>query len=233
VNDPKTRKRLTWIAAVAGVMLCALLFISTFAPSGPSVADSPVLRPADTTSLTGNPGAASDQPPAGNANGFSLGGGELVSLAWRLGLVIIIIAVSIVGLRWWGRKAAVPAVTTASSASSTRSRSARPHDPPRRTRRARHRRRCHRPAAHPPQRALRRRSPPRPHRLFDNLRTAAQPVRRRAFPVHAPAAPSAPRAPVPRRSSASTRTDRRPYEPPWPPTQRSAPDESGDAPATP
>lgn len=112
MNDPKTRKRLTWIAAVAGVMLCALLFISTFAPSGPSVADSPVLRPADTTSLTGNPGAASDQPPAGNANGFSLGGGELVSLAWRLGLVIIIIAVSIVGLRWWGRKAAGPRSTT-------------------------------------------------------------------------------------------------------------------------
>lgn len=112
MNDPKTRKRLTWIAAMAGVMLCALLFVSTFAPSTPSAAESPVLRPADTTSLTGNPGTVADQPAADTSNGFSLGGGELVSLAWRLGLVIVIIAVSIVGLRWWGQKAAGPRSTT-------------------------------------------------------------------------------------------------------------------------
>lgn len=113
MNDPKTRKRLTWIAAIAGVMLCALLFISTFAPSAPSVAESPVLRPAETTTLTGNPSTAEEQSGgAGSSSGFSLGGGELVSLAWRLGLVIVIIAVSIVGLRWWGRKAAGPRSTT-------------------------------------------------------------------------------------------------------------------------
>lgn len=110
MNDPKTRKRLTWIAAIAGVMLCALLFISTFAPSA---AGSPVLRPAETSSLTGNPAAGQDESSVEeSSNGFSLGGGELVSLAWRLGLVIIIIAVSIVGLRWWGRKAAGPRSTT-------------------------------------------------------------------------------------------------------------------------
>jgi flagellar biogenesis protein FliO len=113
VNDPKTRKRLTWIAAIAGVMLCALLFISTFAPSGPSAAESPVLRPADSTALTGNlPPGQDEAPTADSSTGFSLGGGELVSLAWRLALVIIIIAVSIVGLRWWGRKAAGPRSTT-------------------------------------------------------------------------------------------------------------------------
>lgn len=113
MNDPKTRKRLTWIAAIAGVMLCALLFISTFAPSGASVADSPVLRPADTTSLTGNLSPGQDETHTADAStGFSLGGGELVSLAWRLALVIVIIAVSIVGLRWWGRKAAGPRSTT-------------------------------------------------------------------------------------------------------------------------
>lgn len=113
MNDPKTRKRLTWIVAIAGVMLCALLFISTFAPSAPTAADSPVLRPAETTSLTGNPATAQEQSgDSGSSAGFSLGGGELVSLAWRLGLVIAIIAVSIVGLRWWGRKAAGPRSTT-------------------------------------------------------------------------------------------------------------------------
>lgn len=113
MNDPKTRKRLTWIAAISGAMLCALLFISTFAPSAPSAAGSPVLRPPETTSLTGNPAAGEDESFAEESStGFSLGGGELVSLAWRLGLVIIIIAVSIVGLRWWGRKAAGPRSTT-------------------------------------------------------------------------------------------------------------------------
>lgn len=113
MNDPKTRKRLTWIAAIAGVMLCALLFISTFAPAAPSAAGSPVLRPTETTSLTGNPAATQESAAAEDSStGFSLGGGELVSLAWRLGLVIVIIAVSIVGLRWWGRKAAGPRSTT-------------------------------------------------------------------------------------------------------------------------
>lgn len=113
MNDPKTRKRLTWLAVIAGVMLCALLFVSTFAPSGPSAAQSPVLRPAETSSLTPNQASARDTAlDEDSSTGFHLGGGELISLAWRLGLVIIIIAVSIVGLRWWGRKAAGPRSTT-------------------------------------------------------------------------------------------------------------------------
>lgn len=113
MNDPKTRKRLTWLAVIAGAMLVALLFISTFAPSGPSAAESPVLRPAETTSLTGNTATVDGQSArAGSSSGFSLGGGELISLAWRLALVIVIIAASIVGLRWWGKKAAGPRSTT-------------------------------------------------------------------------------------------------------------------------
>ena len=113
MNDPKTRKRLTWLAGIAGAMLCALLFVSMFAPSGPSGAESPVLRPDQSSSLTAGP-AAGQETSSGpdSSTGFSLGGGELISLAWRLGLVIIIIAVVIVGLRWWGRKAAGPRSTT-------------------------------------------------------------------------------------------------------------------------
>jgi flagellar biogenesis protein FliO len=113
VNDPKTRKRLTWLAVIAGAMLVALLFISTFAPSGPSAAESPVLRPAQTASLTRDPAEADQPAPAADSStGFSLGGGELISLAWRLALVIVIIAASIVGLRWWGKKASGPRSTT-------------------------------------------------------------------------------------------------------------------------
>ena len=47
-----------------------------------------------------------------SGSGFSLGGGPAVSLAWRLGLVAVIIAVSIVGLRWWGKRTSGPRSTT-------------------------------------------------------------------------------------------------------------------------
>lgn len=112
MNDPKTRKRLMWVAAIAGAMLCALLFVSAFAPSGPSLAESPVLRPAETGSLfTGDPDPT---PPAetSGSGGFSLDADDLASLAWRLALVVIIIGVSVAGLRWWGKKAAAPRSTT-------------------------------------------------------------------------------------------------------------------------
>lgn len=110
MSDPKTRKRLIWIAAIGGAMICALLFVSTFAPAGPSSADSPILRPAETAGIAGDlaPTPADEEA----SSGFSLDGGELVSLAWRLALVVIIIAVSIVGLRWWGRRAVGPRSTT-------------------------------------------------------------------------------------------------------------------------
>ena len=113
MNDPKTRKRLLWAAILGGVMLCSLVFISTMAPSSPSAADStPSIRTDDSGQIFLSD-QATDTPleEAGSA-GFSLGGGQLVSLAWRLLLVIIIIGVSIAGLRWWGRKAAGPKSTT-------------------------------------------------------------------------------------------------------------------------
>lgn len=114
MNDPKTRKKLLWALALGGVMLCSLVFITTLAPKGNnSVADSPVIRTNEsgqiflTDAATTTPKSAETGSP-----GFSLGGGQLVSLAWRLALVIIIIAVSITGLRWWGRKTQGPKSTT-------------------------------------------------------------------------------------------------------------------------
>ncbi len=106
MNDPRNRKRMIWAAAIAGVLLCSLLFISLLAPSTPSASDSPVIRTADQANFTGG----DSTPVAGTSEstGFNIGGGQAVSLAWRLLLVAIIIAVSIFGLRWWGKKTSGP-----------------------------------------------------------------------------------------------------------------------------
>ncbi|MGE0600536.1 MAG: flagellar biosynthetic protein FliO [Dehalococcoidia bacterium] len=115
MNDPKNRKKLLWALALGGVMLCSLVFITTLAPKGNnSVADSPVIRTNENGQifLTDSATPTTTDTPEAGSSGFSLGGGQLVSLAWRLALVIIIIAVSIAGLRWWGRKTQGPKSTT-------------------------------------------------------------------------------------------------------------------------
>lgn len=108
MNDPKQRKRLIWMAAIAGALLVSLLFISFFAPSPPDAEQSLTLVP-DSTGGTQQVAPAQNE---GVSEGFSLGGGELVSLAWRLALVVVIIFVSIAGLRWWGKRAQGPKSTT-------------------------------------------------------------------------------------------------------------------------
>ncbi len=112
MNDEGKRKRLLWIAALGGVFLLALAFISLFAPPR-GTTGAPVIRPESAASQSAVDATAppsTDAKPA--SGGFSLGGGQLVSLAWRLALVVIIIAVSIVGLRWWGKRTAGPRSTT-------------------------------------------------------------------------------------------------------------------------
>jgi flagellar biogenesis protein FliO len=113
LKDGTQRKRFIWIAVLGGVLLLSLLFISLAAPSGPSTPADPVLRVTTTTADASAPTMAVPAPETINSgSGFSIGGGQAVSLAWRLALVAIIIAVSIVGLRWWGRKTAGPRSTT-------------------------------------------------------------------------------------------------------------------------
>ena len=113
MNDPKTRKKLLWAAILGGALLCSLVFISTLAPSTPSEPASPVIRPSESGELLLSDEALGTQvEDEASTGGFSLGGGQLVSLAWRLALVIVIIAVSVAGLRWWGRKAQGPKSTT-------------------------------------------------------------------------------------------------------------------------
>jgi flagellar biogenesis protein FliO len=112
MNDPKQRKRFMWIGVMAGVLLLSLLFISLAAPSGPSDPAAPVVRASESLSgATATPTTAAATGSSGGS-GFSLGGGQAFSLAWRLALVIIIIAVSIVGLRWWGKRTSGPRSTT-------------------------------------------------------------------------------------------------------------------------
>lgn len=111
MNDPRARKRVLWLAAIGGVLLLSLLFITLLAPS-PDSGAVPVIRasadPLNTTATAvATPAAAETK-----SGGFSLGGGDLVSLALRLGLVAVIIAGSIFGLRWWGKKTAGPKSTT-------------------------------------------------------------------------------------------------------------------------
>ena len=112
MNEAKNRRRLFWLAAGGGVLVLSLLFISTFAPSGSPGAEAPVIRTEATAQGTGAfPAPAATAAPK-TGGGFSLGGGDAVSLAWRLALVVVIIAVSIVGLRWWGRRTSGPRSTT-------------------------------------------------------------------------------------------------------------------------
>ena len=107
MNDPKARKRLIWAGSAAVGLVVILLFVSLLAPS-PQPGSIPEVRVGTTV-----PGAApTSVAVAPETSGFSLGGAELVSLAWRLGLVVVIIAVSIVGLRWWGKKTAGPRSVT-------------------------------------------------------------------------------------------------------------------------
>ena len=116
-----------WIAILGGVFLLALLFISIAKPSSPSGAGVVVHPPAAgadslfaSTATVAAGGAAVGTPAAnvtataasGVSSGFSLGGGQAFSLAWRLALVVIIIAASILGLRWWGKKTSGPRSAT-------------------------------------------------------------------------------------------------------------------------
>ncbi|MBI5948328.1 MAG: flagellar biosynthetic protein FliO [Chloroflexi bacterium] len=112
MNAAANRKRLIWMAALGGGLLLVLLVASLAAPSGSSAPVTPVIR---TDAAAGLPGATTAAPTGTNPEadpGFSLGGAQAVSLAWRLGLVVIIIAASIAGLRWWARRASAPRSTS-------------------------------------------------------------------------------------------------------------------------
>lgn len=108
MNDPRQRKKLMWVLVIAGVLIFSLVFITAFAPSTPSSGADPVIHLGAEATAVATPTAT----PASGGSGFSLNGGQAISLAWRLALVAAIIGASIIGLRWWGKKTAGPRSTT-------------------------------------------------------------------------------------------------------------------------
>jgi flagellar biogenesis protein FliO len=105
------RRKLTWIIVGGIALLVAILFIAAMAPAGSSTGTtpSPVLRP-DVVTADGS--VAQSAPSSGGSSGFHLGFGGAVSLAWRLGLVAIILGVAVAGLRWWGKRTSGPKSVT-------------------------------------------------------------------------------------------------------------------------
>lgn len=114
MNDPRGRKRLIWAGALAVTLVVSLLFISFFSPAVPKQTSIPEVRVSDSSLAqpVSTSATLARDAPAENGGGFSLGGGQIISLAWRLALVAVIIGVSIVGLRWWGKKTAGPRSVT-------------------------------------------------------------------------------------------------------------------------
>jgi flagellar biogenesis protein FliO len=104
LNDPRSRRRILWLAGLAGALLLALVLVPMLMPSA-SPGNGPTVRPGESV-------AAPAQAPKSSSSGFSLGAGQAVSLAWRLALAATIIGVSIAGLRWWGRKTSGPRSVT-------------------------------------------------------------------------------------------------------------------------
>jgi flagellar protein FliO/FliZ len=111
------RRQLLWCAVIGGGLLVAIFFVSALAPSAKPSGDGPVIRTAaeaDLATLTGDSTTTSSTTAKTETTpgGFSMGGGEIFDLAWRLVLVVIVIAVSIFGLRWWTRRTAGPRSTS-------------------------------------------------------------------------------------------------------------------------
>jgi flagellar biogenesis protein FliO len=105
MNDREGRKRVLWLAAIAGVLVCAIIFISLAAPDTSGANPDALRITPGGEALEGTDTEAAEET---DAPGFSLSAGGAVSLLWRLALVVLVIAGAVVGLRWWGRKAMAP-----------------------------------------------------------------------------------------------------------------------------
>lgn len=101
--------RALWVILAGAIVIGLLLLLPALLASSDPLAAGPDIVP------------VTDPEPAGeestgdlttNVGGFSMGPSELFSLAWRLGLVGIIVALAVVGLRWWARRSSGPRSTT-------------------------------------------------------------------------------------------------------------------------
>ena len=101
MTEPAARKRLLWLGGgVCAIALLLLVVPSLLPDAHPGESASPAIR----TSAESNTSTA---PSAGTP--IKSGGGTgVASLALRIGLVIVIVAAAVVGLRWWGRRQSSP-----------------------------------------------------------------------------------------------------------------------------
>lgn len=112
MNDRRPQGRLLWLTLVGGLIVLALVAVPFVLPGGDgnAVDVGPSVVPGSVADEAAPAGDEADT--ATGYEGFSLDAGELVAIAWRLGLVIIIIALSVAGLRWWGKRTASPRSVT-------------------------------------------------------------------------------------------------------------------------
>lgn len=75
----------------------------------PSIMADDAFGSSNSNTLTG---ATLDTGAEADSAAFTLGGGEVFSLIWRLGLVLLVLGACIAGLRWWSKRAAGPRSTT-------------------------------------------------------------------------------------------------------------------------
>lgn len=96
------QRRLVWLAASAAVLLLGLVVVTTWAGDDPAQPSPRVTPPAATPEVSFSASQSS-------GGGFALDFGDVFSLAWRLGLVAVVLAGAVFALRWWGRRIAAPA----------------------------------------------------------------------------------------------------------------------------
>lgn len=113
----RSNRRLGIMVGGVVVLLVLMLVSPMLKPSSgsepknesPSIMADEAFGSSNSDSLTG---ATLDAGTEADSAAFTLGGGEVFSLIWRLGLVLLVLGACIVGLRWWSKRAAGPRSTT-------------------------------------------------------------------------------------------------------------------------
>ncbi len=112
----RSNRRLGFMVGGAAVLLVLMLAAPMLKPSPspgqreqtPSIVANDLFGASGSTTLATTSSAAADADSAA----FTLGGGEILSLIWRLALVLGVLGICIFGLRWWSKRAAGPRSTT-------------------------------------------------------------------------------------------------------------------------
>lgn len=113
----RSNRRLGFMIGGAAVLLVLMLVAPMLKPSStpeqreqtPSIVADDAFGISGSTTLATTATTATTEA---DSAAFTLGGGEIFSLIWRVALVLGVLAVCIVGLRWWSKRASGPRSTT-------------------------------------------------------------------------------------------------------------------------